>query len=107
MSFVPKLTKVFSKGLIDIQPFISSEHMKKSPIKIEQMRKPIQIIERVLAEGIKKVETGMRKFGPDGPSFTTIGIFQTLMRCESRIVFMLMKKEMLVLNSFPNYFQIL
>ena len=70
---------------IDIQPYISSERMKKSPIEIEQMRKPIQIIERVLAEGIKKVQTGMsemdltaeleylmRKFGADGPSFSTI-----------------------------------
>lgn len=69
----------------DIQPFISSARMKKSRLEIEQMKKPIQIIERVLAEGIKKVKPGMtemdltaeleylmRKFGADGPSFTTI-----------------------------------
>ena len=59
--------------------------MKKSKEEIAQLRKAIGIIEKVLAEGIKKVEIGMteseltaelemlmRKFGADGPSFSTI-----------------------------------
>lgn len=69
----------------DIQPFINLQRMKKSRTEVTYVRKAIEIIEKVLAEGIKKVKVGMsemeftaeleylmRKFGADGPSFSTI-----------------------------------
>src|SRR5690625_7944580 len=59
--------------------------MKKSKTEVAYVRKAIEIIEKVLAEGIKKVRVGMREteftaeleylmriFGADGPSFSTI-----------------------------------
>ena len=68
--------------VVDVQPFINTQRMKKSKEEIAQLRTAIGIIEKVLAEGIKKVEIGMtesdltaelgmlmRKFGADGPSF--------------------------------------
>lgn len=79
------LQETFPKAsFIDIQPFIASARMKKSLVEIEKMKNSIQIVERVLAEGIKKVQIGMnemdltaeleylmRKFGAEGPSFST------------------------------------
>lgn len=69
----------------DIQPFTNELRMKKSAEEIKLMQKVADIIEQVLAEGIKKVKVGMteleltaefetlmRKFGADGPSFSTI-----------------------------------
>lgn len=69
----------------DIQPFITKQRMRKSKEEIEKLRTAIEIIEKVLKEGIKKVKIGMseseftgeleflmRKFGADGPSFSTI-----------------------------------
>lgn len=69
----------------DVQPFINLQRMKKSNSQVASVKKAVEIIEKVLAEGIKKVEIGMseleltaeleylmRKFGADGPSFSTI-----------------------------------
>jgi len=69
----------------DIQPFINTIRLVKSKEEITALKKALTIIEDVLAEGIKKIKVGMtevevvaeleylmRKFGADGPSFTTI-----------------------------------
>ncbi|GKV69257.1 dipeptidase [Sporosarcina sp. NCCP-2716] len=69
----------------DVQPFVNSLRKRKTREEIEAMRKPIEIIERVLEEGTKLVKVGMteseltaeleylmRKFGADGPSFSSI-----------------------------------
>lgn len=79
MEFFPQTT------VVDIEPFNNSQRMKKSSDEIVLAQKAIDIIERVLAEGIKKVKIGMteleltaefetlmRKFGAEGPSFSTI-----------------------------------
>src|SRR5690625_6444808 len=80
------LTNYFSSlKFTDIQPFINKLRMKKSKEEITALKKALTIIEDVLAEGIKKIKVGMtevevvaeleylmRKFGADGPSFTTI-----------------------------------
>lgn len=79
MEFFPR-TSVF-----DIQPFNNEQRMRKSSHEIKILQNATDIIERVLEEGIKKVKVGMteleltaeletlmRKFGADGPSFTTI-----------------------------------
>ena len=71
--------------LFDIQPQINVQRMKKSEKEIEFAQEAVDIIERVMSEGIKKVEIGMtevefiaeleylmRKFGADSPSFTTL-----------------------------------
>lgn len=71
--------------VVDIQPFTNILRMKKSKEEIELMQNAANIIEKVLAEGIKKVQVGMteleltahfetlmREFGADGPSFSTI-----------------------------------
>jgi len=71
--------------VVDVQPFINKQRKKKSTEEIGHLRKAIEIIEKVLEEGIKKVKVGMteaeltgeleflmRKFGADGPSFSTI-----------------------------------
>jgi len=71
--------------VVDVQPFINTQRMRKSKEEIGQIMKAIEIIERVLAEGIKKVKIGMteseltaeleflmRTFGADGTSFSTI-----------------------------------
>lgn len=71
-------------SVIDIQPFNNVLRMRKSNEEIKLMQNAVDIIERVLSEGIKKVkismteleltaefETLMRKFGADGPSFST------------------------------------
>lgn len=70
---------------IDTQPFINSQRLKKSRPEIQRAQKAVNIIEKVLAEGIKKVKVGMteseltgeleflmRKLGADGPSFSSI-----------------------------------
>ncbi|MCG7346145.1 Xaa-Pro peptidase family protein [Sporosarcina sp. ACRSL] len=69
----------------DVQPFINQQRKKKSKEEVAQLMKAIEIIEKVLEEGIKMIEIGMteaeltaeleflmRKFGADGPSFSTI-----------------------------------
>lgn len=71
--------------VVDIQPFTDELRMRKSREEIELMQNAINIIEKVLAEGIKKVKVGMteleltaefetlmRELGADGPSFSTI-----------------------------------
>ncbi|KAA0948733.1 aminopeptidase P family protein [Sporosarcina sp. ANT_H38] len=71
--------------VVDVQPFINKQRMKKSKEEIAKLITAIEIIEKVLEEGIKKVKIGMsesdltgeleflmRKFGADGPSFSTI-----------------------------------
>nr|WP_285852005.1 Xaa-Pro peptidase family protein [Sporosarcina luteola] len=71
--------------VVDVQPFINTQRKKKSKEEVVQLKKAIEIIEKVLEEGIKKIEIGMneaeltaeleflmRKFGADGPSFSTI-----------------------------------
>ena len=79
MAFFPETS------VVDIQPFNNVLRMRKSSKEITIMQNAVNIIEKVLAEGIKKVQVGMteleltaefealmRKFGADGPSFTTI-----------------------------------
>jgi Xaa-Pro dipeptidase len=80
------LLKFFPQAsIVDIQPFTNELRMRKSGKEIKLMQKAADIVERVLAEGIKKVKVGMteleltaefetlmRKFGADGPSFSTI-----------------------------------
>ncbi|WP_106497805.1 M24 family metallopeptidase [Lentibacillus sp. Marseille-P4043] len=69
----------------DIQPFINAQRLKKSKDELVYVQKAVDIIENVLAEGIKKVKIGMteldltaeleylmKKFGAEGPSFSTI-----------------------------------
>lgn len=72
----------------DIQQFVSSQRLKKTAEEIVEIKKAIQIIEQVMEEGIQKVAIGMtesqlageleflmRKFGSEGPSFSTIVLF--------------------------------
>lgn len=80
------LLKIYPGAQIkDIQPFINQQREKKSRTEVEKLSLSIKLIEKVLAEGIKKVAAGMteaeltaeleflmRKFGADGPSFSTI-----------------------------------
>ena len=79
MAFFPETS------VVDIQPFNNILRMRKSSEEIKVMQNAVNIIEKVLAEGVKKVKVGMteldltaefetlmRKFGADGPSFTTI-----------------------------------
>lgn len=69
----------------DIQPTINNQRLIKSPDEIIALKESIRMIEKVLEEGMKKVEIGMteieltaeleylmRKFGSDGPAFETI-----------------------------------
>ncbi len=71
----------------DIQPFVNAQRLKKSRSEVTYVKKAIEIIEKVMAEGIKKVKVGMteaeftaeleflmRKFGADGTSFSTIAL---------------------------------
>lgn len=80
------LTETFEGVTVEnIQPFINDERKRKSAEEIEKLREALRIIEQVLEEGLKKVYIGMtelelvsefemlmRKFGADGPSFSTI-----------------------------------
>lgn len=74
-------------SFVDIQPKINLQRMKKSRQEIARAQTAVNIIERVMDEGSKKVEIGMteseltaeleflmRKFGAEGPSFTTIAL---------------------------------
>ncbi|OZU87396.1 peptidase M24 family protein [Virgibacillus indicus] len=69
----------------DLQPIINEQRLKKSRSELVYMQKAVDIIEKVLAAGIKKVKIGMteneltaeleylmKKFGAAGPSFSTI-----------------------------------
>ena len=69
----------------NIEDAVNVQRIKKSTYEIEVAQQAIDIIEKVLAEGIKTVKVGMseneltaeleflmRKFGADGPSFSTI-----------------------------------
>ncbi|MGG0655911.1 M24 family metallopeptidase [Rummeliibacillus pycnus] len=71
--------------VLDIQPFVSQQRLHKSPDEIASIKLAIEIIEKVMEEGIKKIRVGMteqeivaelellmRKFGADGTSFDTI-----------------------------------
>lgn len=73
--------------VLDIQDQINAQRMKKSAKEIKKSQVAIDIIERVLEAGMKKIKVGMteaevtaeleflmRKFGSDGPSFTTIAL---------------------------------
>lgn len=70
---------------VDIQPAIDSQRLKKSTTERTKVQQAVDIIEKVLADGIKKVRIGMseaeltaeleylmRVHGADGPSFSTI-----------------------------------
>lgn len=70
---------------LDIQPMINKKRLKKSRNEIKYLQDAVDIIEKVLASGIKKVKVGMteselaaeleflmKKFGAVGPSFSTI-----------------------------------
>ncbi|MFC4557727.1 M24 family metallopeptidase [Virgibacillus kekensis] len=81
-----KLEAVFPDvSYSDIQPAINHQRLRKSRNEIEYLQEAVDIIEKVLAEGIKKVIVGMteaeltaeleflmKKFGAAGPSFSTI-----------------------------------
>lgn len=85
LSRLDELRTVFpNAALVDIQPFTNTLRMKKSREEIVLLQQVADIIEKVLAEGIKAVKIGMtelelaahfellmRKYGADGPSFTT------------------------------------
>lgn len=71
-------------GYLDIGDFIASQRMRKTPEECLRVERAVQIVEKVLAEGMKKVAVGMtelelaaemellmRRFGADGPSFST------------------------------------
>ncbi len=72
-------------NFVDIQPAVNDQRLKKSRTEIEHAQKAVDIIEQVLADGIKKVHEGMteseltaeleylmRVHGADGPSFSSI-----------------------------------
>lgn len=81
-----ELRTVFPEAIVvDIQPFTNTLRMNKSPEEIAFLQEATDIIERVLEEGVKAVKIGMteleltahletlmRTYGADGPSFTTI-----------------------------------
>ncbi|SFB14653.1 Xaa-Pro dipeptidase [Lentibacillus halodurans] len=69
----------------DIQPLVNTQRLRKSQSEIVSAQKAVDIIETVLADGIKKVKPGMteleltaefeflmKKHGAVGPSFSTI-----------------------------------
>lgn len=71
--------------LANIQPFINDKRKQKSTEEIVLLKEALRIIEEVYAEGVKQIKVGMtesevvglletlmRKFGADGPSFSTI-----------------------------------
>ncbi|KAB2334680.1 aminopeptidase P family protein [Cytobacillus depressus] len=81
-----QLNHFFSdSSYLNIGDFISGQRMKKSKEECGKIQNAIHVIEKVMAEGIKKVKAGMteqdftaeleflmRKFGASGPSFSTI-----------------------------------
>src|SRR5699024_1743125 len=71
--------------LVDVQPVLSEQRMQKSRTEIHELQTAIDLIEKVLEEGLSIIKPGMteievtaeleflmRKFGADGPSFSTI-----------------------------------
>jgi len=83
------LQDIFSKAsFTDVGPQVNSQRLIKSRAEIDLMVEAVDIIEKVMAEGIKHLKLGMteaefvaeleylmRKFGADGPSFSTIALF--------------------------------
>jgi len=81
-----RLKEVFpASTYLDIQDGINKQRLIKSRDEIHFMQEAVDIIEKVLEEGIKKVQVGMteaeltaeleylmKKFGAEGPSFSTI-----------------------------------
>lgn len=76
---------VTNATFFDIQPNINLQRMTKSGKEINFAQEAVDIIERVMKEGIKKVKIGMtevefiaeleflmRKFGADAPAFTLV-----------------------------------
>jgi Xaa-Pro dipeptidase len=68
----------------NIGEFISSQRMRKTPEECNKVQHAVQVIEKVLGEGIKSIKDGMteleltaefeylmRKFGAKGPAFST------------------------------------
>jgi Xaa-Pro dipeptidase len=68
----------------NIGDFITFQRMRKSPEECRKVQHAVQVIEKVLKEGITRIKDGMteldlvaeleylmRKFGADGPSFST------------------------------------
>ncbi|CAH2714955.1 putative peptidase [Neobacillus rhizosphaerae] len=68
----------------NVGEFISGQRMRKTPDECSKVQYAVQVIEKVLTEGIKSVKEGMteleltaefeylmRKFGAEGPSFST------------------------------------
>ena len=68
----------------NIGEFISGQRMRKTPEECNKVQHAVHVIEKVLSEGIKSVKAGMteleltaefeflmRKFGAEGPSFST------------------------------------
>src|SRR5699024_4305156 len=55
-----QLQKAFSKSsFTDVQPEINQMRQKKSRAEVEYMQEAVDLIEKVLAEGIKEVKIGM------------------------------------------------
>ena len=70
---------------VNIGDFIASQRMRKTKEECSKVQHAIHVIEKVMEEGIKKAKVGMaeqeltaeleylmRKFGADGPSFSSI-----------------------------------
>jgi len=78
--------RIFPKAdFVNIESHINSQRLKKSRTEIDYLQEAVDIIEKVLAEGIKEVKIGMtelelaghlellmKKYGAVGPSFSTI-----------------------------------
>lgn len=81
-----ELQRIFPKAeFVNIESPINAQRIKKSREEINYLQEAVDIIEKVLAEGIKHVNVGMtelelagqlellmKKFGAVGPSFSTI-----------------------------------
>lgn len=74
-----------SAGFVDIQPSIDELRIHKSRDEVEGMKKAVNIIEKVLGDGLKTIKEGMteaelvaefeylmKKYGSAGPSFSTM-----------------------------------
>ncbi|WP_462421863.1 M24 family metallopeptidase [Salinicoccus sp. Marseille-QA3877] len=74
-----------SAGFVDIQPAIDGLRVYKSRDEVEGMKKAVNIIEKVLEDGLKTIKEGMteaelvaefeylmKKYGSAGPSFSTM-----------------------------------
>ena len=80
-----ELTSTLDVQVKDIQQLLNRQRLHKTRYEIDRLKVAIDIIERVMSEGIKKIHIGMteselvaeleylmRKFGADGPSFASI-----------------------------------